>query len=118
LFSEGERTGQIKIRFGGLSDRGKQGTFYGWIGKEEITAASNESVVSHSFIQDSRLPPAGRAKKHSSLRRGFVKFNEGNTISYATNEDGSTIIKDSDLWSFKIIPRPFTVFHDTNSNIG
>jgi MoxR-like ATPase len=121
IFSEGERTGQTKVRFGGLPCRGTRGMFYGWIGKEEITAAPTESWISQTFIPISSLPPPGRARKRSPLRTGLVKFYEGNTISYATNDDGSPITEDSNLWPFQPFaftseqvspPRPFIVFHD------
>jgi hypothetical protein len=122
MFSEGERTGRTKLRFGGLPCRGKQGTFYGWIGKQEIIAARTESWSFRTFIPTSMLPPPGKANKRSSLRTGLVKFYEGNTISYATNDDGFPIKDDSDLWPFKpfaftseetIPSRPFIVFHDS-----
>jgi hypothetical protein len=115
-------SGKTKVRFGGLPCTTPSGaTFNGWTGKNHITVGTTEASGVKTFFPRADLSSPGVSVCRKSLRRGLVRFFEGNTISYAVDSSGTPITSESDLWPFTAFawtsenvhpPRPFILFHD------
>lgn len=109
-FNENGSSYTTKVRLGGFYE-----------GQQEIRVGETGFPLPGTFLRKKHLDPPGKCTLRMTLRPGLVSFNEGNTISYAVDENHNPLINETDLRPFSTFayisensatPKPFILYYD------